>query len=326
MINTSTNLTFVFALLSNTTSNTFITDMVASCAGLFFGICSLVANGIILALAALNKSLRKDPKRIQVALSIADLILGLGQIVTVFDKWRIQFWNDWYTAYYCSALGMISFLGDTLSVMFTFDMGIERMIAIWYPIWYRTSNRKALSYSIIFSSMLLVIVFCGCSLYGINGEIKPVTCSGSSVRIASLKPLLSYYNCAVGALVVLVYCITLYGLKVKSKQYLVKFPVMALDEKELYNKEIEATKVVMAVVVGCMVFFIAPNIVVTVVTLIKSDFQAGPYVPLLGLFQASLNFILYLWKDKSMRREFLKWFGTYTSATVTNISLNVSSK
>lgn len=313
-----------FGPQSSLDDSDFITEMVTNCTSLALGICSMVANGIILSLAAANRSLRKDAKRIQIALSTADFIFGFGSVLLVLDKWRIQFCNDWYTAYYCISVGMVPMFGDALSLMFTFIMAIERLAAIWYPIRYRMADKRTLAYCLIWTAVSLVVIFCGVSIYGIDSSIKPLACSGSHTRIKPLKPMLSYYNFTVGSLVILVYCVILYGLLVKAKQKLGTFPTMLVHEKMLYSKEIYATKVVTLVVIGCITLLVAPNIIVTIVTWIRSDFQAGPYVSLLGLFHASMNFVLYMWKDKRMRQAFMNWIRRKKLSIVSNVTVSVT--
>lgn len=271
---------------------------------IFLGLWSFVTNGLLLKLSSMIRKATSDKFVIlQMSFFLAEVIFGFGTVISNIDRLRTLFLNDWYTTYYCMIITVCPFFGDLFSLTMICIMALERLIVISFPLQYRNSKKSRLSITLIFVAFSFSAIFTGICFYGVDNNVKPTVCTGTGARIIPLKPLLSYLKCAVGCLTVVFNLLVILKLYVKIKT---KVTVLNGKDKVSFQREIKACKIVTFVVITCFAFAIFPNVLLTLLTSlsITNTSQIGPYVTLLGIFDSSVNIILYFWKDGKTREAF----------------------
>lgn len=288
--------------------NYSIENVIIYSTSLTLGFVAMITNGIIILLAVLNPSLRKHGKCLQVALACSDFVFGFGAIVANIDRLRIIFWNDWYTAYYCVIIYMFSFIGDAFSILLIIMMALERLYAVIWPIRYFTSDHTRSTCLTILISALAAVSFFGISFIGIDNSVKPISCVGTAVRHSLLKPMMSYYNCTFGMVIVILYMSLIIIIRKKTRS------LQNMDQdsrvQNAFKREAATTKLVLIIIISCILFLIVPNIVLTILTILNIQHidKIGPYNSLLSVCNCAINFFLYMWKDEKMRKAFIALF------------------
>uniref|UniRef100_A0A915JEW0 G-protein coupled receptors family 1 profile domain-containing protein n=1 Tax=Romanomermis culicivorax TaxID=13658 RepID=A0A915JEW0_ROMCU len=88
----------------------------------------------------------------------------------------------------------------------------------------------------------------------------------------------------------------------------------ANQKRKVIKEELEISKIVSVIIVGCLLFYILPNIVLTSLTIsgVSLSPNFGLYVSVCQSFNSPLNAVLFLWRDMPMRKAFLKMPATDT--------------
>lgn len=272
---------------------------------LFMSIFTMVSNSILLRIFYMYPSLRHDKKyTIQIWYIISQLLFGFGTAIATTDGLRIMFINDWYTAYSCLIIHSGPFIWDLFSICIVLIMASDRFIAVQMPFYYRNLNKRKFARFSILSCFAFTMTCFGFSFIDVDNNMKPLFCTGSGARNVKLKPLLSYLKCTVGSLTVILYTLIFitFRCKIKQKNRLIN----KMDKSTLTKNESKKTgKLVSTVIIVCFSCSILPSIVVSLITMRKFNaHRIGPYTTVLGLCDSTLNLIIFLWRDKKIRRAF----------------------
>uniref|UniRef100_A0A915JVS4 G-protein coupled receptors family 1 profile domain-containing protein n=1 Tax=Romanomermis culicivorax TaxID=13658 RepID=A0A915JVS4_ROMCU len=306
-----------------------ISDVVVNGIYLIVGTISVALNGILVLLYAKNGHLRRINKRFQIVLVLADVLLAFGILVTSLNNFRVIFLDDWYTSFFCLTITMPNIWASVLTLLVLLTLSLERLAALVAPLAYRrlVLDKKSL-YVPLTVNVAIATVFCSFNYYGVDFTgPKPESCVPTAIRIPALKPMISYYNCVTGFLVLVTYVLDIQGAKVRRAPRrrtltpkLFDFPhndSEANQKRKVIREELEISKIVSVIIIGCLLFYILPNIVLTSLTTsgVSLSPNFGLYVSVCQSFNSPLNAVLFLWRDIPMRKAFLKMMGVEKIST-----------
>lgn len=267
-----------------------------------------VTNGLLLTIFRINSNFgTNESYKLQICFIFCQFGFGLSAIVSAVDHFRVLFWDNWYTSYYCIGLRIGVFVGDLMSLCILLVMASERLFAILCPLSYRNLNRKRFALVSMIASVLFCLFCFGISFYGIDNSIKPSACTGSAARSPLLKTLLAYLKCFLGCFIIIVYITVVLSLHMKARKN--KNAQNKSVVEASMKREVKSFRIVSAVVVSCFVFSILPNIILTIIT--ERGFsinRIGPYVTVLGLCDSAVNIFLFVRRDKKIRGAFRNLF------------------
>lgn len=111
-----------------------------------------------------------------------------------------------YTTYYCAFISSPHLFGSVLLMMTIWALSIERFFALYKPTKFRQMV-ASMSYFYCATTFLVTfsIIFVMGSFYGIDNSVKPRSCIPNFIRIPALKPIVSYFYCIIGFLIVCSY-------------------------------------------------------------------------------------------------------------------------
>lgn len=134
------------------------------------------------------------------------------------------------------------------------------------------------------------------------------------LRIPELQPLLSYLNCSLGCLIVVLYILIVIAMKIKGKKFNHANTVYSINNstktmvvsERNSKRESQAAKIVTIIVLTNFLFFILPNMILTTLTVCGITTSIGTYVAILVVCNSSLNAFLYFVMDKNIRNAFCR--------------------
>ena len=261
---------------------------------------TIVGNLLILISIAKFPSLRSRSNVLIANLAVADLLVGAILIPCdiIGMVWRELSGDKWFCVLELSLYACL--LGA--SVFNNFVISLERFSIICCPLWYARKFRKKMLRVIVVTLWVVIILISFLPVFGVKREWDvPVPCSSDFVYTHEYKTMF-------GLLIstVLVASFILYGCVMHVAFGQLKKTMGSVENRHL-RKYAKRTWLMMAIF-GTFVACWAPYVVLVTLTTfqhLKQLFRVRAWTVLLGLFNSSLNWIIYGLMNTRFRKAFI---------------------
>ena len=261
---------------------------------------TILGNSLILISITKFPSLRSRSNILIANLAVSDLLVGA--ILIPFDivgmLWQELSGDQWFCLLELSLYACL--LGA--SVLNNFVISVERFSVICCPLWYARRFRTRLLRILVAAVWIIIIIVSFLPFLGLKRTWPfPTPCSSDFVYTLEYKASLSLL--IVTSLIV---SFILYGCVMKTAVRQVKKTMSAVENRKL-SKYANRTWLMMAIF-GMFVICWCPYVILVTLSAfihLKHLFRIRKWTTLLGLFNSSLNWIIYGLMNTRFRKAFI---------------------